>query len=96
MRACRADREHLGPAAHQQHLLVAAMADQLAAIGKIGERDALRQIRPVMLGVAVFHACLPDDPLSEAFAQPWERERLSISLDVSAWVAASCCQTGPA
>ena len=35
MRACRADCEHLVPAAHQQHLLVAAMTDELAAIGEI-------------------------------------------------------------
>jgi hypothetical protein len=45
MCAGRPDGEDLGPAAHQQHLLVATMADKLAAIGKIGERDALDQIR---------------------------------------------------
>ena len=45
MRALGADREYLRPAAHQQNLLVAGMTDQLAAIGKLGERNALRQIR---------------------------------------------------
>ncbi|ESW78700.1 hypothetical protein X772_28600 [Mesorhizobium sp. LSJC280B00] len=46
MCTCRPDGEDLSPAAHQQYLLVATMADELAAIGKIGERDALDQIRP--------------------------------------------------
>ncbi len=45
MCASRVDGEDLGPAAHQQHLLVAAMADNLSAIGKLGQRDALDQIR---------------------------------------------------
>jgi hypothetical protein len=53
MRACRTDREHLGPAAHQHHLLVATMADQLAAVGKIAERDALDKIRPVWLRISL-------------------------------------------
>ena len=41
MRACRADCEHLVPAAHQQHLLVAAMTDELAAIGEIEQARCL-------------------------------------------------------
>lgn len=36
MCACRPDGEDLGPAAHQQHLLIAAMAEELSAIGKVG------------------------------------------------------------
>ena len=59
MAAFRADRKHLGPAAHQQHLFAVAMADQLAAIGKIGKRDALHQIRPGWLLIAVSHCTSP-------------------------------------
>ena len=59
-----ADCEHLGPAAHQQHLLVAAMADKLAAVGKIGEQDALDQIRSVWLGMTFSHCLLLGDPES--------------------------------
>ena len=48
MCACRADCEHLVPAAHQQHLVVAAMTDEFAAIGEIEKRDAFNEIRPVL------------------------------------------------
>ena len=44
VRAMSPDREYLGPAPHQQHLFAADMADQLAAIGKLGERDPPREI----------------------------------------------------
>jgi hypothetical protein len=48
MCACRADCEYLVPAAHQQHLLVAAMTDELAGIGEIEKRDAFNEIRCVL------------------------------------------------
>ena len=48
MCACRADCEHLVPAAHQQHLPVAAMTDELAAIGEVKKRDAFNEIRSVL------------------------------------------------
>ena len=37
---CR-HREDLRAAAHQQHLVAADVADELAAVGKLGERDPL-------------------------------------------------------
>lgn len=40
MRAVGGYREYLGSAAQQKHRLASAMTDQLAAIGKIGERNA--------------------------------------------------------
>ena len=66
MRACRPDGEDLGPTAHQQHLLVAAMADKLSAIGKIDKRDALDQIRSFRLfGLQPFSS-----PLAIRFITP--------------------------
>ena len=59
MRAIGPDREHLRPAAHQQNLLVADMADQLAAIGKRAERNALRQIGAAGLGLVLSHSLSP-------------------------------------
>ena len=59
VRALGADREDLGPAAHQQHLLVADMADELAAIGKLGERNALGQIGAGLLGMVLSHSTPP-------------------------------------
>jgi hypothetical protein len=41
VRAFGADREHLRPAPHQQHRLVAEVADQLASVGKFGKRNSL-------------------------------------------------------
>jgi hypothetical protein len=38
------NRKYLGPAAHQEHLLAGDVADQLAAVGKLGERNALSEI----------------------------------------------------
>ncbi|WP_164767737.1 hypothetical protein, partial [Mesorhizobium sp. M7A.F.Ca.US.007.01.1.1] len=58
MRAGRPDGEDLRPAAHKQHLLIAAMADKLCAIGKIGQRDPLDQIRPVRFVMAFRHFLL--------------------------------------
>jgi hypothetical protein len=45
MCTCGSYGEYGCSAAHQQYLLVPAVADELAAIGKISERDALREIR---------------------------------------------------
>jgi len=59
VRAVGADREHLRPTPHQQNLLVADMAGQLAAIGKLGERNALRQIGPAVLRFVRCHCPLP-------------------------------------
>ncbi len=42
MRALGSYREHLRPPTHQQNLLVARMPDQLAAVGKFTQRNALR------------------------------------------------------
>ena len=44
MRAMGADREHLRPATHQENLVIAGMTDELAAIGKLREVNALHQI----------------------------------------------------
>jgi hypothetical protein len=48
MCARRADREHIASAAHQQHLVVSEPADEFAAIGEIGKRDALGEIRFIL------------------------------------------------
>ncbi len=40
--AVSADREHVGPAAHEQDCLLSRMTDQLAAVGQFGEGNPLR------------------------------------------------------
>jgi len=47
------DRENVGPSAHNEHLLVPDVADQLAPVGDIREGNSLRQIRPDR-SVAIF------------------------------------------
>ena len=42
MRAVCPDGEQLRPAAHEQNLLVSCMPEQLAAVGKLTQRNALR------------------------------------------------------
>jgi hypothetical protein len=54
----RVDRQYLGPASHKQHLRIAAMADELAAVEKPGERDTLLQIQTDRPCVIVSH-CHP-------------------------------------
>ena len=44
VRAIGSDREDLCPLPHEQHLFVADMTNQLAALSKIRERDSSRQI----------------------------------------------------
>jgi hypothetical protein len=50
--------EYLATAARQQNLVAAHMPDQHAAIGDIGERNALSQVRAAWL-VIVSHVVLP-------------------------------------
>jgi hypothetical protein len=50
MRALRPDREHVLPAADEQDGFTAGMADEPAAVGKVGEGDALREIGAGRLG----------------------------------------------
>ena len=52
------DGEDFGAVAGQQHLLVADMAQQHAAIGKIGEGNAPGQIGTAGLGVGLSHGFL--------------------------------------
>jgi hypothetical protein len=56
--AGRRHGEHLGSATYQQHLVVAASADQLAAVGKIGMRDTLLQIRSSRSTLVLSHCPL--------------------------------------
>jgi len=42
MRALCPDGEQLRPAAHEQNLLVSCMPEQLAPVGKLTQRNALR------------------------------------------------------
>ena len=58
MRAMGADCEYFRPATHQQNVLVANMADELAAIGKARECNALRQIGATGLGLVISHSLL--------------------------------------
>ena len=50
MRAVGRDREHVLPAADEQDGFTAGMADELAAVGKVGESDALGEIGAARLG----------------------------------------------
>ena len=50
MRALRPDREHVLPAADEQDGFTAGMADELAAVGKVGKSDALGEIGAARLG----------------------------------------------
>ena len=74
------DREHLRPAAHQEDLFVPDMTDPLAAVGKLRERNALRQIEAAGLGLVLGHSLSPfGDPRSHSFAwqsrQPFHGSR---------------------
>jgi hypothetical protein len=53
-----ADRENLRPATHQENFFVAYPTDEFAAIGKLGERNALRKIRSGGLGLVFGHSLL--------------------------------------
>jgi hypothetical protein len=57
--ATGSDRKHLGPAAHQQDLLVAGMADELAAIDYFSKFNALCQIGAGSLAMILCHSLLP-------------------------------------
>src|SRR4249920_2330799 len=59
VRALRPDREHVIPAADEQDGFTAGMADELTAIGKVGEGDALDKIGAARLGCSFRHALLP-------------------------------------
>src|SRR5437667_239667 len=59
MRAMGADREQLRPATHQENLVIAGMTDELAAIGKLRERNALHQIRTGGLSLLLSHSFHP-------------------------------------
>ncbi len=58
VRAVRVDGEYLRPAARKQHPRIAAMADQLPAVGKIGNSDTSRQIRTSCVSVFRSHSLL--------------------------------------
>lgn len=58
VRPMRVNSEDLRPAAHKQHLRIAAMTDQLAAVRKIGKSDASRQIGPNYTSVLSGHSLL--------------------------------------
>src|ERR1700686_4582242 len=58
VRAMRPDRKHLQPAAHQQHLLITRIADQLAAVGKLIKKNTLRQIGTAELRLILSHSLL--------------------------------------
>ena len=45
MRALSTDRKDIRPTSHEEDLGVADMADELRAVGKFGESDALCEIR---------------------------------------------------
>ena len=59
MRATGPDCEYLRSVAHQENLLVTDMADELAAIRKLGERYALPQIGAAGYGLVLSHSLLP-------------------------------------
>ena len=44
--AVSADSEHVGAEARQQHRLARRVADELRAVGELGESNSLREIRP--------------------------------------------------
>jgi hypothetical protein len=50
MRALRPDREHVLPAADEQNGFAAGMVHELAAVGKVGEGDAVGEIGAARLG----------------------------------------------
>src|SRR5579863_6683838 len=56
--AMRGDGEYFGAAAHEQHLLVADMADELA-VGEVWERDPLGQVRAARRGLFLRHRRVP-------------------------------------
>jgi hypothetical protein len=58
VRAKCVNREYLSCAAHEQHLSITAMADQLAAVGEIRKRDTPRQVRPGRPCVLMSHCLL--------------------------------------
>ena len=57
--AMGADREDLGAAAHQQHLLLADMAEQLAAVIEFGKGNSLPEIGTGGPRLIVRHSFLP-------------------------------------
>jgi len=50
MGALGSDREHLMPAADKQNRVSAGMADEFAAVGKVGKSNSFGQIWAARLG----------------------------------------------
>jgi hypothetical protein len=59
MRAMRPDSEHVGPATHQKNFFVADMTDQFAAVGKLHQFNAARQIGTARRRLTFSHFRLP-------------------------------------
>ena len=59
VRAMGVHREHFCPAAHQQDLLIADMANLFADGSKFDECDALRQVGAAGLGMGFSHSLPP-------------------------------------
>ena len=78
MAAMRVDREDLGARAHQQHFLVADMAEQRLAL-EVARGDALRQIGPAGAACcsAMFTPASLQQPVRRQFAMPRNSWRVS-------------------
>ena len=77
--AVGADREHLGAAAHEQHRLLADMAEQLAAVGQFARRNPQRQIGADRLSLIFSHCVLPS-----LFLRARMQRRLA-ALSLTSW-----------
>ena len=85
MGAGGADGKDLGATAQQEHLLVAQMAEQLAAIRQMGERHAGRKLGPVGAGgSSAMIASLPSSRSEKGRDGPLGG-RLQISKPGPAW-----------
>ncbi len=60
MAAVGADRKDVRTAARQKNLVLAEAPDQLAPVGKFGERYSLRQIRACLTRLLLGHPPLPN------------------------------------
>ena len=56
MGADGADGEDFRSPAREQHRLLSDMAEELASVRQVGERDPLREVCPRRLGLALFHS----------------------------------------
>src|SRR5262245_37094589 len=81
MRAGRADREDFIAAAREQHGFLANVPADHAAIGKIIERDAAREIGSFRLGLLGGHNVLPIAGSTGSFG--WRRTRRHAPIGVS-------------